>query len=227
MFLYDGGTLRILHANDVALTQYGYSQSELRSMTIRDLRPHGDAPSLGTALLLDSETPSKSIWTHASKAGKNFPVEVKIVPFKRGHRNLWLMSAVDASAWSNARLKLVHSEEMHRSLVEKSPFGIYRLDLTTDRFEQVNPVLLEMLGFTRGELFTCVIRDLYIDPNDRDRFLSSLRSAGIAQNFETRLRRKDGSIIRTSISGYLCAHVDTGDQYVQGYVLDITRQREL
>ena len=41
MFLYDSDSLRILGANDAALSRYGYSNSEFRRMTIRDLRPGG------------------------------------------------------------------------------------------------------------------------------------------------------------------------------------------
>ena len=56
---------------------------------------------------------------------------------------------------------------------------------------------------------------------------SELHSSGRVRDFETRFRKKDGGILRVSISGYLCTNAENGHQYVQTYVRDITRQREL
>jgi len=225
MFLYDGRSLRIRGANDAAIAKYGYTCKEFRAMTVRDLRPCGYAPALDTALLLDLEAPSCSLWTHSNKAGKSFAVEISVIPFNR--RSLFLMSAVDASAWSEARLKLCRSEEIHRSLVEQCPFGIYRLNLTTSRFEQANPVLLRTLGYSLEELCSVEIVSLYVDPADRARYLADLHANGSVQGFETRFRKKDGGIVRASLSGYLATDAENGHQYTRGYVLDITRQRDL
>ena len=71
------------------------------------------------------------------------------------------------------------------------------------------------------------ILSLYVEARDRDRYLAELLSAGKVRDFETRFRKKDGGIVRVSLSGYLCTDAETGHQYIQGYVLDITRQREL
>jgi PAS domain S-box-containing protein len=210
MFLFDSASLRVLGANDAAVEKYGYTCRELRSMTVRDLRPYSETPALESALLLDHEAPAHSLWTHTTKTGK-----------------VCLMSAVDASAWSEARLKLVRSEEIHRSLVEECPFGIYRLNLTTGRFQQVNPVLLRGSGYTFDELSSIDMPSLYVDPGDRDRYLSELLAAGSIKDFETRLRKRNGEVARVVLSGYLCTDSETGHQHIQGYLVDITRQREI
>jgi PAS domain S-box-containing protein len=228
MFLYDGGSLRIFGANDAALATYGYTAREFRSMTVHDLSPCGQGPSLDPALQPDQQSPAVSLCCiHANKDGKLFPVELHIVRFHRERRRLLLMFAVDASAWSQARLKLVRSEEINRSLVEECPFGIFRLNLTTSRFEQANPVLLRAMGYTLEELTSIDIPSLYVERADRSRYLAELCTAGRVRDFETRFRKKDGGIIRVSLSGYLCPDSETGQQYIQGYVLDITHQREL
>ena len=129
MFLYDGGTQRIVVANEAARTRYGYSSAEFRSMTVRDLHPCGASPASQTPSAHEDEI--SSLWTHVTSSGRLFSVELRFAPFIHRRRNLCLMSAIDASAWSEARLKLVRSEEIHRSLVEECPFGIYRFDVTT------------------------------------------------------------------------------------------------
>jgi PAS domain S-box-containing protein len=227
MFLYDSRSLRIFEANDAALARYGYSRRELRTMTIRDLRPAGDTSALESSLHVDRDTPSHSLWTHVTSTGVPFPVEVRLAPFIRGRRHLSLMSVIDASAWSETRLKLVRSEELHRSLVEECPFGIYRFNLTTSCLEQANPALLRIVGYSFEEFSSVSIADLGIAPADRDRFLAELLTTGNARDYETLLRKKTGEIIRVSISGYLCSNAETGHRHIQGYILDITRQREL
>jgi PAS domain S-box-containing protein len=221
MFLYDGKTLRILGANDAAAARYGYTCKDFRAMSVSDLRP------LDSDFRLDLEIPSRSLCTHCTKAGKPFAVEVRIRAFMRLRRKLYLMSAVDTSAWSREGHKFVRSEEIHRSLIDQCPFGVYLFNLSTSHFEQANPVLLRVLGYSFEELHSINISDLYVESNDRSRLLSGLRDAGGFRDFETRFRKKDGGSVRVSLFGYPCTDADSGHQYIQGYVLDLTRQREL
>jgi two-component system cell cycle sensor histidine kinase/response regulator CckA len=225
MFLYDGGSQRIRAANDAAIARYGYTCREFRSLTIHGLCACENDSGLGTRL--HHEPPSHSLRTHSTKAGKHFTAELRIAPFLHGRRALYLMSAIDISAASGVQLKLIHSEELHRSLVEECPFGIFRVNLTTSRFEQANPSLLQGIGYSLEELRSLNPPDLYVEIGAREPFLSELRANSSVHNFETCFRKKNGGIVRVSLSEYLCTHVETGDQYIQGYVLDISRQREL
>ncbi len=54
-----------------------------------------------------------------------------------------------------------------------------------------------------------------------------MHASGSIRDFETRFCKKDGGILRVSISGYLYNDSESGQQYVQNYVRNITRQREL
>jgi PAS domain S-box-containing protein len=227
MFLYDGGSLRIIVANEAARSKYGYSSMEFRSITIRDLHPCCAAPASVSAIPGAHDAESGSLWTHVTKAGKLFSVELRLAPFVHRRRNLCLMAAVDASAWSEARLKLVRSEEIHRSLVEECPFGTYRFNVTTALYEQANPALLQLLGYSLEDFCSSPKPRFHFNTADRQHYLSELQASGRVRDFETRFRKKDGSILRVSISGYLCTNVENGHQYVQTYVRDITRQREL
>jgi PAS domain S-box-containing protein len=118
------------------------------------------------------------------------------------------------------------SDEIHRSLVDECPFGIYRLNLNTSCIERANPALLRMLGYTLEEMCSRPIPNLYENPSDRDRYLATLNESGSVRDFETHFRDRNGKILRVSLSGYLSEDT-SGQQFVQGYVLDITRQREL
>jgi PAS domain S-box-containing protein len=220
MFLYDGNTRRILGANDAAIAKYGYTRKEFRAMSIAGLLPSDVASGAD----LNPEESSRTLCSHSTREGRSFTVELQITPFFRMGRKLFLMSVVDTSAWSD---NLVRSEKFHRSLVEECPFGIYRLNLTTSQIEQANPVLLRALGYNFDELCSIEIPDLYVEPDERNRLLSELHDTGNVRDFATHFRRKDGGSVRVSLSGYLGTDTETGHKYVQGYVWDLTRQREL
>jgi two-component system, cell cycle sensor histidine kinase and response regulator CckA len=124
-------------------------------------------------------------------------------------------------------LRSSHSEAIHRSLVEECPFGIYLFNLTTLRYEHANPALLGLLGYTLEEFCALDEPSFFPDLPERDQYLAELRAAGSIRDIGTRMRSKDGRILRVSISGYLCSHPETGQPCVQAYVRDTTRQHEL
>jgi PAS domain S-box-containing protein len=227
MFLYDCNSLRIRAANEAARSKYGYTVRELRSMTVRDLHPCGDAPAADGEFRAGADAPSSSLWTHITSRGTLLYVEICLVPFVHRSQSLCLMSAVDISAWSKSKLKLLRSEEIHRSLVEECPFGIYRFNLTSLRYEQANPALLQLLGYSLEDFCSTPSPTIYVDGADHQRYQAELRAAGRVRDFETRFTTKDGRILRVCISSYLGADPENGQEFVQCYVQDVTRQREL
>ncbi len=228
MFLFNSDSLRILRANDAALARYGYTSREFRSMTIRDLRPGGEDYALDSVLHADHEIPAPSLWTHSTRDGQLFAVEIRLAPFLHRRRHFCLMSVMDASAWSDAHLQLTRSEEIHRLLVQECPYGIYRLNLTTARYVHANPAVLQLLGYSLEEFCALETSAIYPDLRERNRLVAMLLASANIRGFATtQWRKKNGDIIRVCISGHLCTDAETGDQYILGYVRDITRQREV
>ena len=63
------------------------------------------------------------------------------------------------------------SEDRFRSLLEKSPFGIYRVSYD-GRFLTVNPTLCAMVGYTEEELVASNIGILYAYASARQRLIA-------------------------------------------------------
>ncbi|HEY0564708.1 MAG TPA: PAS domain S-box protein, partial [Terriglobales bacterium] len=65
------------------------------------------------------------------------------------------------------------SEESHRSLVQSAVYGIYRSSVD-DRFLEVNPALVKMLGYSSAEELLAIplSERLYSDPEERARMIS-------------------------------------------------------
>jgi PAS domain S-box-containing protein len=121
----------------------------------------------------------------------------------------------------------LNPESTHRSLVEECPFGIVLYNIKRGRIEQANPSVLRTLGYSLEELCAMPILELYVIPGERDRFLSQLEENGCARDFAAQFRHRSGSIVHVRISGYLWTDPFSGERYLQSYMLDVTRQREL
>jgi diguanylate cyclase (GGDEF)-like protein/PAS domain S-box-containing protein len=57
-----------------------------------------------------------------------------------------------------------------------------------------------ILGYSKDELTGMSASGLYVDANERDHILHTLRRKGIVCNHETRLHRKDGSVVDISLT---------------------------
>ena len=100
-----------------------------------------------------------------------------------------------------AEEKLQESEEKYRNLIETSPIGI-SLSSPEGKALEVNPSWLKTFGYdpdTKLDFITRPISSFYYDPEDRTRFLEKVKH-GPVRDFETRFRRRDGSVFWGSLS---------------------------
>ena len=115
--------------------------------------------------------------------------------------------------------KIRESEERYRSLFENSFDGVYRTTLE-GKYIDVNPSLIKMLGYkNKDELVAIDIhKQLYVRKEDRP---------GPSQRnriFETRLKKKDGSIIEVVINSRVICK-DGKPVYYEGIVRDVTERK--
>lgn len=120
---------------------------------------------------------------------------------------------------------LSESEFRYRDLFNNAPLGIYQT--TRDgRFINANGELARLYGYpSPKELMQAVTstpEQLYVDSNDRRRLLEMLDENGRVDNFECRVRRKDGSIIWTSRNVRAVCDTAGHCQYNEGFIRDIT-----
>lgn len=117
------------------------------------------------------------------------------------------------------------SEDRFRSVLENSPFGIYRVTLD-GRFLTVNPALCDMVGYTADELFASDISVFYPDPAERQRLIADYEVRPHGASVEVPWKRKDGRAITTRVSVYACRDAEGRIEHFDGYVEDITAIRE-
>lgn len=101
MWVYDMNTLGFLAVNDAAVKVYGYSREEFSGMTIADIRPSSDVPSImkHTARSFDGFDDA-GVWTHRTATGHEFPVHVftHTIEWDGRHAKLVMSVSLDGDA---------------------------------------------------------------------------------------------------------------------------------
>lgn len=121
------------------------------------------------------------------------------------------------------------TEKKYRSIFENSIEGIFQTTLD-GRYISANPALAHIYGYASSEQLMACLDDisgqLYVDPTRREEFMRIVQEQGSVSNFESQVRRKDGSIIW--ISEKARAVRDEGDRviYYEGAVEDITERKK-
>src|SRR3569833_1260942 len=123
--------------------------------------------------------------------------------------------------------RLEESEARYASLIERGGYGLYRSS-TNGAFLEVNTTLATMLGYDepRELLAVDLARDIYLDPQERERLISRGPAPAGAERIDTRWKRRDGSPLSVRISVRPRLDGNGELQWWEGVVQDITeRQR--
>ncbi|MGH9888515.1 MAG: hybrid sensor histidine kinase/response regulator, partial [bacterium] len=117
------------------------------------------------------------------------------------------------------------SEDRFRSVLENSPYGIYRVTLD-GRFLTANPALCAMLGYAPDELFATNISAFYPDAAERQRLIADYEVRPHGASVDVPWKRKDGRTITTRVWVYASRDSSGRIEFFDGYVEDITGVRE-
>jgi two-component system, cell cycle sensor histidine kinase and response regulator CckA len=230
MWTYDCATLRFVSVNDAAVRTYGFSREEFLEMTLLDIRPPEETPTLlnfVNQVHLGFNSPG--IWRHRRKDGSLLFAEIAAFRFEQDGRCYELVVANDVTQRNLMEEALRQSQASLQSLVDSAPFGICRSSLDEDRFESLNPAMLNILGgYSLDEALGLTISThVYSDPKDRGRFIEVLRRSGKIQGYELSLVRRDRSPVPVRVCGSITRNPQTGMEYFAGYIEDITQQSVL
>ena len=123
----------------------------------------------------------------------------------------------------------VRTEAVYRDIFSNATVGIFQT--TADgHYLRVNPALAEIYGYgSVQELVDSVSdvkRQLYVESDTRDRFISEIRRNGRISGFEARIHRKNGEIIWISETARIVKDASGAFLYYEGFVSDITAQKE-
>src|SRR3989442_1239319 len=97
MWIYDRESLEFLAVNDAAVHHYGYSREEFLAMTLKDIRPPEDIPSLLEKVSLVRPGMNSASGRHLKKDGAVIDVEIVSHTIRFGGKRAELVLSMDLS----------------------------------------------------------------------------------------------------------------------------------
>ena len=133
MWIYDRETLRFLAVNAAALEQYGYTESELLSMTIRDIHPSDELPRLETYLDRSATLPRRGrvmagVWHHQRRNGSQLSADISNHALSFMGRSAMFVLADDVTEQIQAEAEAQRSNQMLESIIDNIPQRIFWKD---------------------------------------------------------------------------------------------------
>lgn len=113
MWVYDVETLGFLAVNDAAVSHYGFSREEFRGMTIKDIRPAEDVPSLVASVAKRDRgaTRARDV-RHRKKDGTIIFVDITSYPMVFAGRPARIVLANDVTEHRRLEEQLRHAQKM-------------------------------------------------------------------------------------------------------------------
>jgi PAS domain S-box-containing protein len=131
------------------------------------------------------------------------------------------------SLWGRDVTRERERESRFTDLFESLHEGVYFSTPEGDWLD-ANQALIQMLGYSsKAELQSVRVSDMYVDPSERELWLSDLDRYAVVLDREIRLRRKDGREIICLDSARAIYDSDGRVLRYQGTLVDITLRREM
>lgn len=122
----------------------------------------------------------------------------------------------------------LRAEEQHRSIFENAIEGIFQTT-PEGRYITANPALARIYGYGSPEELiahlTDIAEQLYVDANRRREFRRQLEQCDAVRNFESEVRRKDGTVVWISENARAMRDADGRLRHYEGTVVDVTARK--
>ena len=117
------------------------------------------------------------------------------------------------------------SEERYRTLFEQSSDAIFIG--YQGKVVAANQATLDLFGFTMEEAIGSDVGERFVDPEDRERFRQEIAQTGSVKDFETKLRKKDGTEMDCLMTlTRRQPRDDSNIEDVEGIIRDVTERKQ-
>ena len=182
-----------------------------------------------TLLRVSPSAPTgQSLRLNASpKDGSSVPVELTLTRIHQGADVAWVGTLADLSRSRPEENALRRSEENHRRLFERALIGLYQTS-PEGHYLRANAELARIYGYPSPESLLSQhvrARDLYVQPDRRAQFQKRLETSETVTDFESQIRRRDGTLLWISENARAVRDPDGTLLYYEGTVQDVTERK--
>lgn len=221
--LIDPETGHIIEANHAAAEIYGWPPEVLEQMTIQQLRAL--APEEVARSLMELKTRSHAHFEtrHRCNDGSVKDLEVYSSRVDIEGRTRLLSFIHDITARKRTEAALRDSERRTKGILETAMDGFWIVDMQ-GKFLEINEAASRITGWSKEELLTMSVTDVEVveSPVEIQDRIRRVMANG-SERFESRQRRKDGSIIDVEVS----IHWMPADRNLFVFMRDITERESL
>jgi PAS domain S-box-containing protein len=121
---------------------------------------------------------------------------------------------------------LRESEQRYRALFDESRDGVW-WTAPDGTLIEANQAFLQIFGLTKEDAGHWNVTDGYRDPADRTRFRKTILQKGSVEDFDLKLKKKDGTEIDCLLTATLRVNEEAGVVGYQGIIRDITERKKL
>jgi PAS domain S-box-containing protein len=226
MYVCAEDTLEFLAVNEAAVNHYGYTPEEFLKMTVLDIRPAEEVPTLLSYLAAHPQRYlAAGRWKHQTKDGSLIDVEVSWQKLDFAGRPAYMVMANDITEQKQAELAVRESEERYRELFENANDIIYTHDLTGN-FTSLNKSGEHVTGYSREEALQMNIANVlapdYVDTARQ--MLARKAESRVSTVYELEIISKDGRRMALEVSTRLI-YAGGRPVGVQGIARDITSRK--
>jgi PAS domain S-box-containing protein len=216
----------ILVANKNAARLYGVPMEKLPGTSIYDLIPSDRVKSSKGKVktVLETRKPVRFEGKLEGKVFQNWLYPVLVDGSKVQRIAIYVR---DVTERRRLEAILKQTEEKYRNIYENAMEGIFQIG-PDGGFISANPSLAHIHGYDSPEDLMKTIKDirsLYMNPEDHHRLINLLFEQGTVQNYETKMRRKDGSLQWISTNVRLVKDSQGKPLYYEGTMMDITNRK--
>ena len=133
------------------------------------------------------------------------------------------------NGYYETRRVLHKAVQQYRDILDHSVLGFFQTT-PAGRYLTANTALAQLLGYDSAtELMDTVFdirHQLYVDPEERDRFRQHIEADGHIENFEYQVYRKDGQVIWLSESARVIRDTTSGVAYYEGSVMNVSHYKK-
>ena len=121
---------------------------------------------------------------------------------------------------------LQESEQQYRSILESAPDSISMIRIDNGCYVQVNECFLQLTGYSREEIIgkTPIELKIFFNSSDWENLLEILKDNGSINDFDVKLRSREGNVIDTLFSAKTIRY--RGEDCLITVITDITNRKQ-